>query len=133
MARVEGSRNFCNKLWNAARYVLMNVEGHDASAAGARFSLADRWIRSRLSAALERVERGFAEYRLDTVAGAIYEFTWNEYCDWYLELSKATLFSEDASEADKRGTRHTLIHTLEALLRALHLWRPSSPRRSGSG
>ena len=120
MARVEGSRNFCNKLWNAARYVLMNVEGHDASAAGARFSLADRWIRSRLSAALERVERGFAEYRLDTVAGAIYEFTWNEYCDWYLELSKATLFSEDASEADKRGTRHTLIHTLEALLRALH-------------
>jgi valyl-tRNA synthetase len=120
MARVEGNRNFCNKLWNAARYVLMNVEGHDLSAEGAAFSLADRWIRSRLSAALARVDKGFAEYRLDMVAGAIYEFTWNEYCDWYVELSKAVLFSEDCSEAQKRGTRRTLVHTLEALLRALH-------------
>jgi valyl-tRNA synthetase len=120
MARVEGYRNFCNKLWNAARYVLMNVEGHDVRPAGAYFSLADRWIRSRLSAALKRVEVGFAEYRLDVVASALYEFTWNEYCDWYLELSKAVLFSETASESEKRGTRHTLIHTLEALLRALH-------------
>jgi valyl-tRNA synthetase len=127
MARVEGSRNFCNKLWNAARYVLMNVEGENAATNaerlrpdGAEFSLADRWIRSRLSAALARVETGFAEYRLDVVAGALYEFTWHEYCDWYLELSKAVLFSEDATDAQKRGTRRTLLHTLEELLRALH-------------
>jgi valyl-tRNA synthetase len=127
MARVEGSRNFCNKLWNAARYVLMNVEGENAAASaellrpdGAEFSLADRWIRSRLSAALARVETGFAEYRLDVAAGALYEFTWHEYCDWYLELSKAVLFSEDATDAQKRGTRRTLLHTLEELLRALH-------------
>jgi valyl-tRNA synthetase len=120
MARVEGNRNFCNKLWNAARYVLMNVEGQNSSAEGAQFGLADRWIRSRLSATLQRVEKGFIDYRLDMVAGALYDFTWHEYCDWYLELSKAALFSEEASEAEKRGTRHTLIHTLEALLRALH-------------
>ena len=145
MARVEGYRNFCNKLWNAARYVLMNVDGQPSKAQplngapqhaeplndgpptavplnveGARFSLADRWIRLRLSAALARVETGFAEYRLDVVANALYEFTWNEYCDWYLELSKAILFSDNASEAEKRGTRYTLLHTLEALLRALH-------------
>jgi valyl-tRNA synthetase len=117
MARVEGSRNFCNKLWNAARFVLMNVEGGDA---GVEFSLADRWIRSRLSAALARVEAGFADYRLDVVAGALYDFTWHEYCDWYVELSKAVLFSEGASAAQKRGTRQTLLHTLEQLLRALH-------------
>jgi valyl-tRNA synthetase len=120
MARVEGYRNFCNKLWNAARYVLMNVEGHDLHPEGAQFSLADRWIRSRLSAALTRVESGFADYRLDIVANALYEFTWHEYCDWYLELSKAVLFSDTASEAEKRGTRYTLIHVLETLLRALH-------------
>jgi valyl-tRNA synthetase len=134
LARVEGYRNFCNKLWNAARYVLQNVaalesdtgapgpdrEGAPMHAEGAEFSLADRWIRSRLAAALERVETGFTEYRLDVVANALYEFTWHEYCDWYVELSKATLFSAEATEAQRRGTRHTLIHTLEALLRALH-------------
>ena len=120
MARVEGYRNFCNKLWNAARYVLMNVESQESQADGAEFSLADRWIRSRLAAALARVETGFAEYRLDLVVNALYEFTWHEYCDWYLELSKAVLFSETAGAAAKRGTRHTLLHTLEALLRALH-------------
>jgi valyl-tRNA synthetase len=120
MARVEGYRNFCNKLWNAARYVLMNVEGQSLSPENAQFSLADRWIRSRLSAALERVETGFAEYRLDVVTSALYEFTWHEYCDWYVELSKATLFSDGANAAQKLGTRYTLIHTLETLLRALH-------------
>jgi valyl-tRNA synthetase len=120
MARVEGYRHFCNKLWNAARYVLMNVEGQDSHAENARFSLADRWIRSRLSAALKRVETGFAEYRLDVVVSALYDFTWHEYCDWYVELSKAVLFSDTATEDEKRGTRHTLIHTLETLLRALH-------------
>jgi valyl-tRNA synthetase len=120
MAKVEEYRNFCNKLWNAARYVLMNVEDQDLNAQGAEYSLADRWIRSRLAAMLTRVESGFADYRLDNVANALYEFTWHEFCDWYLELSKAVLQSESASPAAKRGTRFTLIHTLETLLRALH-------------
>jgi valyl-tRNA synthetase len=120
MSKVENCRNFCNKLWNAARYVLMNVEGQELRAEGAAFSLADRWIRSRLAAALERAESGFAQYRLDVAASALYEFTWHEFCDWYLELSKAVLQSETAGEAEKRGTRFTLIDTLETLLRALH-------------
>ncbi|HEX4152515.1 MAG TPA: valine--tRNA ligase [Steroidobacteraceae bacterium] len=136
MAKVEGNRNFCNKLWNAARYVLMNVEGQEgfapagaaresdggegALAAAHDFSLADRWIRTRLAAMLQRVEAGFADYRLDIVASALYEFTWNEFCDWYLELSKAVLQSDTASAAEKYATRRTLIVTLEALLRALH-------------
>jgi valyl-tRNA synthetase len=121
MAKVEGFRNFCNKLWNAARYVLMNVEGKELPAGGASgVSLADRWIRTRLAAMLARVAGGFADYRLDTVAGALYEFTWSEFCDWYVELSKAVLQSDASSEAEKRGTRRTLIDTLETLLRALH-------------
>ena len=120
MAKVEEYRNFCNKLWNAARYVLMNVEDQDLESQGAEYSLADRWIRSRLAAMLTRVEAGFADYRLDNVANALYEFTWHEFCDWYLELSKAVLQSESASPAAKRGTRSTLVQTLETLLRALH-------------
>jgi valyl-tRNA synthetase len=120
MARVEEYRNFCNKLWNAARYVLMNVENQDSSAEGSEFSLADRWIRARLGGMLARAEAGFADYRLDNVANALYEFTWHEFCDWYLELSKAVLQSETASPAAKRGTRFTLINSLEVLLRALH-------------
>jgi valyl-tRNA synthetase len=120
MAKVEEYRNFCNKLWNAARFVLMNTEGHDLAAAGAEFSLADRWIRSRLAGMLSRIESGFADYRLDLVANALYEFTWHEFCDWYLELCKAVLQSDSAAAAAKRGTRFTLISTLEILLRALH-------------
>src|ERR1700719_98946 len=120
MAKVEEYRNFCNKLWNAARYVLMNVEDQDLNAQGAEFSLADRWIRSRLAAMLARVEAGFADYRLDNVANALYEFTWHEFCDWYVELSKAVLQSETVSPLAKRGHRITLITTLETLLRALH-------------
>jgi valyl-tRNA synthetase len=120
MARVEEYRNFCNKLWNAARYVLMNVEDQDLKSQGAEFSLADRWIRSRLAGLLTRIEAGFADYRLDNVANALYEFTWHEFCDWYVELSKAVLQSESASPAAKRGTRMTLVQTLETLLRALH-------------
>jgi len=119
MTRVEEYRNFCNKLWNAARYVLMNVENQESAAAGAELSLADRWIRARLAAMLARVETGFAEFRFDVAANALYDFTWHEFCDWYLELSKAVLQSE-AGPAAKRGTRHTLIDTLEVLLRALH-------------
>jgi valyl-tRNA synthetase len=140
MAKVEGNRNFCNKLWNAARFVLMNVEGQDGftaaqsaaaqsaaaqPAAGAApaapdLSLADRWVRSRLAAMLARVDAGFAGYRLDIVANALYDFTWNEFCDWYLELCKAVLQSETATAAEKYATRRTLIGTLETLLRALH-------------
>jgi valyl-tRNA synthetase len=120
MSRVEEYRNFCNKLWNAARYVLMNVENQELGVEGAEFSLADRWIQARLSAMLARVESGFVEYRLDTVANALYEFTWHEFCDWYLELSKAVLQSATATAAAKRGTRFTLINSLEVLLRALH-------------
>jgi valyl-tRNA synthetase len=122
LAKVEGFRNFCNKLWNAARYVLMNVEGKELAprGGGSESSLADRWIRTRLKAMLIRVHRGFAEYRLDTVASALYEFTWNEFCDWYVELSKAVLQSDTSSEQEQRAARRTLIDTLEVLLRALH-------------
>jgi valyl-tRNA synthetase len=122
LAKVEGFRNFCNKLWNAARYVLMNVEGKELGprSSGSASSLADRWIRTRLKTMLVRVHQGFAEYRLDTVASALYEFTWNEFCDWYLELSKAVLQSDTSSEQEQRAARRTLIDTLEILLRALH-------------
>jgi valyl-tRNA synthetase len=123
MARVEEYRNFCNKLWNAARYVLMNVENAEFSApaeSAEEFSLADRWIQARLAAMLLKVDAGFTEYRLDVVVNALYDFTWHEFCDWYLELSKAVLQSDRASQAAKRGTRRTLIATLETLLRAMH-------------
>jgi valyl-tRNA synthetase len=135
MTRVEEYRNFCNKLWNAARYVLMNVEadGETPHGEAARapsethpslirsdLSLADRWIEARLAAMLTRAEAGFDAYRLDVVANALYDFTWHEFCDWYLELSKAVLQSDAAPAAAKRGTRRKLIATLETLLRALH-------------
>jgi valyl-tRNA synthetase len=120
MTRVEEYRNFCNKLWNAARFVLMNVENQEIRAEDASSSLADRWIRSRLKVMLARVESGFAEYRLDVVTNALYEFTWHEYCDWYVEFCKALLQSDSASPSAKAGTRFTLITTLETLLRALH-------------
>jgi valyl-tRNA synthetase len=120
MAKVEEYRNFCNKLWNAARYVLMNTDNQNLATAGAEFSLADRWISSRLKDMLARIEAGFADYRLDAVANALYEFTWHEFCDWYVELSKAVLQSDSASAGAKRGTRMTLVKTLEVLLRAMH-------------
>lgn len=120
VGRIEGYRNFCNKLWNAARYVLMTTEGQDLSPVGAELSAADRWVRSRLAHAIEGARAGLVEYRLDQHAQALYEFTWYEYCDWYLELSKAVLQSDTASAAQKRGTRRTLVEVLEATLRALH-------------
>jgi valyl-tRNA synthetase len=120
VGRIEGYRNFCNKLWNAARFVVMSVEGHDLGSDDGTPTLADRWIRSRLAAALESTRSGFDGYRFDLASQALYEFTWYDFCDWYLELSKAVLNSEVASEAEKRATRRTLIGTLEALLRALH-------------
>ncbi|MEA3643178.1 MAG: valine--tRNA ligase, partial [Lamprobacter sp.] len=177
LGRVEGYRNFCNKLWNASRYVLMNTEGQDCGAglsAGAspltslspetdsvsqgqaaqstdrelahtgsgadstsnhasnrdskpgplEFSAADRWIRSRLNQTIGDVRASLDTYRFDLAAQAIYEFTWSEFCDWYLELAKPVLTSETASDAAKRGTRWTLVQTLEGLLRLAHPFMP---------
>jgi valyl-tRNA synthetase len=122
LGRIEGYRNFCNKLWNAARYVMMNLESAPpATATGpVEYSPADLWIRSRLGATIEETRARLAEYRFDLASQALYEFAWYEYCDWYLELSKPTLQSEQSSDAQKRGTRETLAVVLEAYLRLLH-------------
>ncbi len=119
LGRVEGYRNFCNKLWNAARYVMMAV-GESSPTGPAVLSTADRWARSRLDHATREVRAGLDGYRLDLAAQAAYEFTWYEFCDWYLELSKAVLQADTASEAEKTGTRQTLLAVLESLLRLLH-------------
>jgi valyl-tRNA synthetase len=122
LGRIEGYRNFCNKLWNASRYVLMNTEGHDCGQAGGEIELsaADRWIRSRLQTTIAAVDEAIRGYRFDHAAQAIYELTWNTFCDWYLELSKPVLTGAAASDAAKRGTRLTLVRTLETLLRLAH-------------
>ena len=126
MRRLEGYRNFCNKIWNAARYVLMNTEEQDCGVNGEAFelSLADRWIISRLQQTEQTVADAMAAYRLDHASQAIYEFIWNEYCDWYLELSKPVLWDDNASAEIKRGTRRTLIRVLEATLRMAHPFMP---------
>ncbi|WP_329741119.1 valine--tRNA ligase [Dyella sp. A6] len=117
--RAEGYKAFCNKLWNAARFVLMNMpEGDIAAPAGAPATEAERWILTRLRQTLGEVEQHFVSYRFDHLAQSIYEFVWNEYCDWFLELSKPALNGDDATAA--ASTRHTLLVVLEAVLRALH-------------
>jgi len=120
--RISGYRNYCNKLWNAARYVMMNTEGHDTGIDNTDVELNrfDRWIISRLQQVEKEVIDSIDSYRLDHAAQAIYDFTWNEYCDWYLELSKSVLQSDTSSEAAQRGTRRTLVKVLEALLRLAH-------------
>jgi len=118
LGRIEGYRNFCNKLWNATRYVLQNTEGEDCGAGEA--TLADRWIMTRLQLVSEDIESHIKGYRFDLVARDLYEFVWNDYCDWYIELSKAVLYSDDFASETKQAARHTLINVLEAILRLLH-------------
>jgi valyl-tRNA synthetase len=122
LGRIDGYRNFCNKLWNAARYVLMNTEQIDDG--DIELSAADHWIRARLDHVIAAAHEHLDAYRLDLAAQAMYEFTWHEFCDWYLELSKPVLQSDDASAALQRGTRRTLINVLESLLRLLHPFMP---------
>jgi valyl-tRNA synthetase len=144
LGRIDGYKNFCNKLWNAARYVLMNAEGQDCGQQGAAvsYSPADLWIRSRLGATIAAARARLAEYRFDLAAQALYEFAWYEYCDWYLELSKPALQSADASAEQKRGTRQTLVQVLETYLRLLHpmmpfiteeIWQSVAPLAARSG
>jgi len=144
IGRIEGYRNFCNKIWNAARYVLMNCENQDCGTTGnnVELSLADRWIEGKLEETASAVADALARYRLDLAAQALYEFIWNEYCDWYLELSKPVLWDDNAPAEAKRGTRRTLIRVLETWLRLLHplmpfiteeIWQTVGPLAGKSG
>ncbi len=118
MGRVEGNRNFCNKLWNASHYVFTHADGLDDGPT--ELTVADRWIRSRLNETIETFHRTFADYRFDLASQALYEFTWHEFCDWYIELTKTVLNNPDASPAIVRGTRRCLAEVLAALLKLLH-------------
>jgi valyl-tRNA synthetase len=123
MQRLEGYRNFCNKLWNAARYVLMQCEDQDTGldeSLPVEYSAADRWIISLLQQTEAEVADHIDNYRFDLAAKAMYEFSWHEYCDWYLELTKPILGKANDNQAAKRGTRQTLVRVLEAALRLMH-------------
>ena len=137
--RCEGYKNFCNKLWNAARFVLMNTESFTVGAPSGAMPPAktepERWILSRLAATIDTVHAQLADYRFDLASQALYEFTWNEYCDWFLELAKPALSGDDVEAAN--STRHTLLYVLETVLRALHplipfvteeIWQHVSPK-----
>ncbi len=120
MKRLSGYRNFCNKLWNASRFVLMNTEDQDCGYQGGEmtFSLADRWILAEFNNTVKAYREALDNYRFDIAAGILYEFTWNQFCDWYLELSKPAVHK--GNDAQKRAARHTLIEVLEGLLRLAH-------------
>ena len=140
MGRAEGYKNFCNKLWNATRFVLMNTDGFTASGAPQPKTDAEKWILSRLAKVTAEAETQFAAYRFDLLSQALYEFAWNEFCDWFVELAKPALSGSDAAAAD--STRHTLLHVLESLLRLLHpltpfvteeLWQQVAPKLGITG
>ena len=141
LGRMEGFRNFCNKLWNAARYVLMNTESFSHDADFTR-SLADRWILSRLQDTVGETSKSIELYRFDHAAQTVYDFVWNEYCDWYLELSKPVLWDENGAHETQQGTLRTLLEVLETILRLMHpltpyiteeIWQNVAPRLDRQG
>ena len=141
LGRMEGFRNFCNKLWNAARYVLMNTEGFDPAAPSHR-SEADEWILSCLQTTITETANSIEQYRFDHAAQTLYDFVWNEYCDWYLELSKPVLWDDTSSNELRQGTLRTLLEVLETILRLMHplmpfiteeIWQNVAPRLGISG